>query len=284
MQIPAAAGNAYIGANAVADFRPVGQLLDETGSARFRVASNEQRQGSEFIVTQRRDDAAALFDQRQFRAMLPDAEGLAFFQANLDRLRVDLTDIHVFHPRKLHELAARRIDVECNQRGAAIKAEKLEDIDFGGLQIAGDLHVLNGETRSRGRRLRNDICVAAERHAIKAGHRVEGDGRNRAGMGGNVDASGRKADAEAHNTTQRARQHHAVVGICRRCELLALFCRRLFAGHRKHEASSTIQLTRLPKERPAWAAISGTREVGVMPGCVFTSSQITSPSSEKRSS
>ena len=44
--------------------------------------------------------------------------------------------------------------------------------------------------------------------------------------------------------------------------------------HRRHDASSTIQATSSGKLCPAWAASSGTSEVRVMPGCVFTSSQI----------
>ena len=53
---------------------------------------------------------------------------------------------------------------------------------------------------------------------------------------------------------------------------------------RRHEASSTIQLNKSPNECPACAAISGTSDVGVMPGWVLTSSQMSSPFSEWRSS
>ena len=42
-------------------------------------------------------------------------------------------------------------------------------------------------------------------------------------------------------------------------------------------ASSTIQLTSSANESPACAASSGTSEVAVMPGCVLTSRQTTSP-------
>src|SRR5690606_24207586 len=47
---------------------------------------------------------------------------------------------------------------------------------------------------------------------------------------------------------------------------------------REQDASSTIQLNSSPNRIPAAAAISGTSDVGVMPGCVLISSQ-TSPSS-----
>src|SRR5690606_42148869 len=53
---------------------------------------------------------------------------------------------------------------------------------------------------------------------------------------------------------------------------------------RGHDASSTIQLRRSPNEMPACSAMSGTSEVGVMPGWVLISSQTTSPSSPLRSS
>lgn len=48
--------------------------------------------------------------------------------------------------------------------------------------------------------------------------------------------------------------------------------------------TGTIQLKNSPNEWPAWTAISGTRDVGVMPGCVLISSHTISPFSEKRSS
>src|SRR5690606_13479465 len=53
---------------------------------------------------------------------------------------------------------------------------------------------------------------------------------------------------------------------------------------RRHEASSTIQLNNSPNECPACKAISGTSDVGVMPGWVLISSHTTSPFSECRSS
>ena len=48
-------------------------------------------------------------------------------------------------------------------------------------------------------------------------------------------------------------------------------------AQRSYEASSTIHLTNSPNEKPAWAAISGTKLVSVMPGCVLTSSTTSSP-------
>ncbi len=44
--------------------------------------------------------------------------------------------------------------------------------------------------------------------------------------------------------------------------------------HRSHVASSTIQRTSAPKPNPQKDACSGTKEVGVIPGCVFTSKRI----------
>ena len=47
---------------------------------------------------------------------------------------------------------------------------------------------------------------------------------------------------------------------------------------RSQEASSTIHFTSPPNDMPAYAAISGTRDVSVMPGCVLTSRTTSSPS------
>ena len=55
------------------------------------------------------------------------------------------------------------------------------------------------------------------------------------------------------------------------------------SAQRLHEASSTIQCTSAGKSMPAWAAISGTSDVAVMPGCVLTSRQ-TRPSIPSRRS
>ena len=46
----------------------------------------------------------------------------------------------------------------------------------------------------------------------------------------------------------------------------------LVAAYLRHEASSIIHATSSSKDIPTKAACSGTSEVGVMPGCVFTSS------------
>src|SRR6185437_1146961 len=51
-----------------------------------------------------------------------------------------------------------------------------------------------------------------------------------------------------------------------------------------HAAFSTIQTTSDGKSIPAWRAISGTSEVGVMPGCVLTSSSTMRPGSPAVSS
>src|SRR5690606_16178112 len=104
-------------------------------------------------------------------------------------------------------------------------------------------------------------------------------------MTGELDTSCCETDSKTDDTAKRPRQDTTVIGAT-----------GIIAGHtsngtspiptvhRKHDASSTIQRTRPPNEWPACAAISGTRDVGVMPGWVLISSQITSPSSQKRSS
>jgi hypothetical protein len=57
-----------------------------------------------------------------------------------------------------------------------------------------------------------------------------------------------------------------------------------FDPYRLHVASSTIQRTSAWKSMPAYAAISGTSDVAVMPGCVLTSRQINSSVPPGRSS
>lgn len=99
--------------------------------------------------------------------MLPDRIGLALLELHFDRFRINLADLDTFDPGKMGDLPAGGIDVERNQRGRAVKADQLQELDFGGLRIAGDLDVLDRKTRRRRCRLRDGFRVTAERHAVK---------------------------------------------------------------------------------------------------------------------
>ena len=107
-----------------------------------------------------------------------------------------------------------------------------------------------------------------------------------AGKARRLEFAAAEARDQARRPAQPARQHemldgkgHAKEARPRRAASPALS-----RPQRKHEASSTIQLKSSPNECPACAAISGTSDVGVMPGWVLTSSQMSSPFSEWRSS
>src|SRR3569623_1382701 len=59
---------------------------------------------------------------------------------------------------------------------------------------------------------------------------------------------------------------------------------RLRLSHRSREASSTIHRTNSSNATPAYPASSGTRDVSVIPGRVFTSRQTSPPVPSMRSS
>ncbi len=259
-----------------------GQLSNSAAKPAAAVsASRPTKSGSvENLLSQRRDHAAVLLDQGKIFAVLPDREGLALLQRDLDRAGIDLAHRDVLDPGQFGKLAAGLVDVERDQRGRAVEVEALENVDLRRLAVAGNLHVLDGKAH-RGRRGFGEILrMAAEGHAVKARRAEEQRGRDAAGVARDMDAAGRKADEEADDAAQRARQHAAGFRLGKPDGTHP----RLSDAQRKHDASSTIQLKNSPKEWPAWTAISGTSEVGVMPGWVLTSSQISSPFSEKRSS
>src|SRR5690606_18717812 len=122
-------------------------------------------------------------------------------------------------------------------------------------------------------------------HTIKAGRTKKAQHADGPGMARNIDIALKQADGKAERLAQEARQDesgtHRTRCIPHRARAPVSV---RFSVQRKQDASSTIQLNNSPKEIPAALAISGTSEVGVIPGWVLISSQITSPPSEKRSS
>ncbi len=123
--------------------------------------------------------------------------------------------------------------------------------------------------------------MPAGERAIDAGSRKQSADGERVGERRKLEIRPGQPREHSRRPPQPARQHAALfdarrTGALRRVAATAALVR----PQRKHEASSTIQLNSSPKLCPAWAAISGTSDVGVMPGCVLTSSQMTSPFSE----
>src|SRR5690606_27651423 len=112
-------------------------------------------------------------------------------ERDLDRAGIDLADRDVLHPGQIGKLLSRVLDVEGDQRGRAVEAEALENVDLRRLAIAGDLHILNGKADRGGRGLRETLRVTADRHAVKAGRTEEKPGRHSADVARNIDATSR---------------------------------------------------------------------------------------------
>src|SRR5690606_12121532 len=176
MQVPAASGDADIGTYPVLQLGPAGKLVFERGSNGFGIATDEERQACKLAVAQRSDDAAAALDQRKLRSVLPDSKRLTLLERDLDGPRIDLAHFGIFHPGKLRELAAGRLDVERDQRGRTVEAEKLQDVDLRRLLIAGNPDVLDGKARRSRDRLRDRVRMATNGHAVKADAAEEGEG------------------------------------------------------------------------------------------------------------
>jgi hypothetical protein len=211
--------------------------------------------------------------------MLPDSDRLSLDQPHRQATWINLLDMGVGDPGQLHKSGARRMGIDRHHRSRAIEAQLLQDIDIGGFRIAADMHVLKGKAGAGGHGLCNGAGMSPERHAVKAGEGEKGQGRHRAEMRANDNAAGGQRRKRAHRTAQETRQNKSArkriasgrsccVGPIGPCPV---------SGHRRHEASSTIQLTNSSNEWPACWAISGASDVGVMPGWVLISSQMTSP-------
>ena len=143
--------------------------------------------------------------------------------------------------------------------------------------VAGDLDVLDAEADEDEQRIAEPADLAAgdeRRRAMLAKRKPDrgdlADGPRRVALDllGDAAQAARQEVGERAAATRPSAWSSAATSAAAPC---------LAFPHRRHDASSTIQATSSGKLCPAWAASSGTSDVRVMPGCVFTSSQITSP-------
>src|SRR5690606_26623183 len=183
---------------------------------------------------------------------------------------IDLAHRSIFHPWQVADALARIRRTEPYQRGPAVEPHLLQHVDLGRVKVAGDADVRDGEAGTGRKRLNDRIGVAAGNRTVKPCCAEKRGGRHGRGKAWRLHIANADALDHAYGAAEPARQHetstgpgHAPSRVCGTRPPAAPW------PQRKHEASSTIQLNRSPKRCPAWAAISGTSEVGVMPGCVL---------------
>ena len=247
-EVPAPVGDADRGLHTGAQLGMEQQPCLEFVGMAVSAQSDIERKIGMAGATERRDHIAARIDQRQHVAMLPDAHGFTFGQPHGKAARIDLLDLGIGNPGQFDQLLARRMRVDRHDRRRSVQTELLQDVDVGGLDIAADMHVLERKACARGHRLRHRICVTAKRHAVKAGGSEEGEGGNGTGMRPDADPAGGECCGIAHRTAQETRQDK------RPGERITSRCAGRLSGsaivsrYRRHEASSTIQLTNSSNE------------------------------------
>ena len=139
----------------------------------------------------------------------------------------------------------------------------MNDLVLRQLVIAGNADVLDAKAKSPGQHVRNGALPAEHRLIMATDHKAGADGgQNEEDRSGGTNAAG--------NTKALLTATGGPLG----APVRARFGKGAEpAGYRSTEASSTIHSTSSLKLRPFWAASSGTSEVSVIPGCVFTSRQ-----------
>jgi hypothetical protein len=218
------------------------------------VLPDDERQGRPAVEALAGDERALAVDQRKLALVLPEREGLAFGEADVDRVGEEPLDRGGAHPRDRLELGLdlRRVDGE--ERRPALRADRAQHGVARGHLAALDLDVGDREAGAGGDREE----AVAERAAGRAPVGPEG-------------AAGSDCEADREKTGERGAPLPRGAGAAP-------------PGHASHAAFSTIQETRSWNEIPAAFAMSGTSEVGVMPGWVLTSRRMTLPGSPAVSS
>ena len=96
------------------------------------------------------------------------ANGSRSRRSSVDLVRIDLADRRDARPMAASRCAPRAaVGVEADQRRPAVEVELVENVDLGGLAVAGDPHLVDGEARAARSRLRDGGHMAAEIGAVE---------------------------------------------------------------------------------------------------------------------
>ena len=219
------------------------------------VLADHHRQFRKAVETGDRDHRAAAVDQVDLAAMLPQRHRLALDQADIDRVGQAALDQRRADPGQAFELLFGALRVDRQDRRAGAGAERGEDRLAVGRGAPLDADVGDPEPE-RGAGFDQALRGAVRNRPIQG---LAGDEHRAAGAGGEHDR-----DAAPHYSAAQA------------CSPAPPHPHPIPMGrgvHPSHAACSTIHTTSSSKPMPAWRAISGTSEVGVMPGWVLTSSR-----------
>ena len=227
---------------------------------------------------------------------LPKRIGFALLNIDDNVTGEKLGDARILDHRQRLEPCAHGLDVEKRQRILRANAARSNDFLLGQRMCAGDRDGPDGEAGNPRGIIRHAAFSRNEAGIFAAKPcTIESDGdeqqqrdecahtRHKEKREQTVRRSGRASVRRTASVIGTENQRRRYMDNSRMDRSGGL---KAFKGlpHRSQEASSTIHLTSSPNVRPAYAAISGTRDVAVMPGCVLTSRMTISPVPPGRSS
>src|SRR5262249_41724872 len=260
---------------------------------RLRPLTNDEGQLKETRRDIRFEHGAVVGDDRHAAVLLPQREGLAFLDADLQLAGIELEHRGVRDPRIGLEALARLIDVEKEQRSGAADAGGGEPLLAADVMIAGERDRDDAEAGCTGDAVARTFDAGDYARNVIAPDGTIGEARDSDdGGGGDAYAARplaveerRPALDDACEAGPRApRPALAGGGRPRGCLISEAQAPSRGSFQRLSETSSIIHCTSSSNVMPACAASSGTSDVSVMPGCVLTSRQTSPPVPSMRSS
>src|SRR5215469_11103037 len=252
-KVPAPITDANGGGGAGGKIGLARQHVDELRRMGRGTIADNHRELGELVESGHWDDATVAIDQLDPTAVLPEGQRLALGHTYIERSRQTALDDRTVHPRQGFELLSGTRRTHCQDWGAGPGRKRRQDRLTIGCLSPLDHDVRNRQAKQTASLHHRVGCAShhrlAERKATQLNSPVEARQNH---------ARNRDQQRPRMVPTRRPRSTRPPRGDC------------LYLSHR---AFSTIQTTRSSKLMPAWRAMSGTSEVGVIPGWLFTSNR-----------
>ena len=136
-QIPAPLGDQDRSPHLVAQIRIALEQRQDLLGARRRAHAHHQRQAQQAGIDVGLEHGPVAGDHRDAAVLLPQREGLALLDADLQPIGIELEDRGIRDPGIGLEPVARRVDIEKQQRGGAGHARGAENFLAADVPLAG---------------------------------------------------------------------------------------------------------------------------------------------------
>ena len=253
---------------------------------RLGATADHQRQAGQAWGYVGLQHGAVIGDDRDPAVLLPERERDPLLDADLQLAGIELEHGRIGDPRIGLEPLARVLDVQEQQRGGAGDARGGEHLIAAEMVIADERERDDAEAR----RIGEAVARVPERGDQGCNMLALDGAVGQAGQHQGSGSGGSRPAREPCLEQQGPALQEPPEAAPRRATLRVLAGRATGPRpwhdpcHRSSEASSIIHRTSSSNAIPACAAISGTSDVSVMPGCVLTSRQTSPPVPSIRSS